>query len=139
MSPSGAEPGPEGKGRQGGIFKALKYYQFLRLGCFHHDAADDIGCFIISIRSITEVSVDLSHLQHIDRIGLFEEIGEGNVIGLLHGIFIKFGFDGMLHGNIGIRFQDFYRVIDFASCFSQDVYHLLEMFFWGACEQFYGV
>jgi len=26
MSPSGAEPGPEGKGRQGGIFKALKYY-----------------------------------------------------------------------------------------------------------------
>jgi len=25
MSPSGAEPGPEGKGRQGGIFKALKY------------------------------------------------------------------------------------------------------------------
>jgi len=27
MSPSGAEPGPEGKGRQGGIFKALKYYK----------------------------------------------------------------------------------------------------------------
>jgi hypothetical protein len=30
MSPSGAEPGPEGKGRQGGIFKALKYYDSMR-------------------------------------------------------------------------------------------------------------
>jgi len=35
-------------------------------GCFHHNAADDVGCIITSIRSIAVVSIDLPHLQHME-------------------------------------------------------------------------
>jgi hypothetical protein len=35
-------------------------------GCFHHNAADDVGCIITSILSIAVVSIDLPYLQHME-------------------------------------------------------------------------
>jgi hypothetical protein len=70
--------------------------------CFHHNAADNVGHFITTVGGIAEVSIDHPHLQHIDSIRLFEEIRKGCMIGLLHGIFVRFGSDRAFHGDVGV-------------------------------------
>jgi hypothetical protein len=35
-------------------------------GCFHHNAADDVGCIITSIRRIAVVPIDPPHLKYME-------------------------------------------------------------------------
>jgi len=58
-------------GRQGGE----RGMRGLRM--FHHNAGDDVGGLVAAVGGIAEMAVDLSHLEHIDRIRPFEEIGQG--------------------------------------------------------------
>ncbi len=64
---------------QGG--KGLKMgrnpHSAFELRMFHHNAGDDVGSFIASVGGIAQMTVNLAHLEHIDRIRSFEEICQG--------------------------------------------------------------
>jgi hypothetical protein len=65
------------KGDEGGLdsfFKRAKVIPKLQLRVFHHDAGDDVGGLISPVRRIAEVAINLTHLEHVDRIRSLEEI-----------------------------------------------------------------
>ena len=46
------------------------------LRMFHDDARNDVGGLIPTVGRIAEMPIDLSHLQHVNRISPFEEISQ---------------------------------------------------------------
>jgi hypothetical protein len=60
-----------------GLEMGRNRHSVFELSVFHHNAGDDVGSFIAAIGGIAQMTVNLAHLEHIDRIRSFEEICQG--------------------------------------------------------------